>query len=169
MPRRTYAQVADVQAILPEEIAEKLSTPFVNPDLPIQNQVTSTNMNEYLVMASEEIDSFINQIYQVPIRRIKEMDSTGTFETIYPEPIVNCCAYIAASLFYSKLFGENQQPDTMPKYAENYRAIAMKYLESIREGDTILKGQVQLGKRYARGESREAPKTPWDKKPLGGN
>lgn len=167
MPRRTYAQVADVISLLPQQISEKLVA-IVNPDV-IDRPVTETNILEYLELATEEIDSVINAMYQVPLRRIKESSQDGTTLTAFPEPIVNCCAYIAASLLYQKKFSENQNPDTIPKYSEFYRTRANKYLDAIREGDTVLKGQRQLGRRYVRGESRDAPKTPWDKKPLGDN
>lgn len=151
-----YSNTADVVNLLPNNIALAISD-----DTVIQKPITLADIEKYITWADQQIDSAISIIYKTPIKRIATIAASGQETVDYPDPIRTTSSMLAAHLVYQKLFAESQNPDQKPKYSEEYEKIALNNINAIRNGSLILKGQRQIGKRYLRQESRDAPKLPY--------
>lgn len=151
-----YCTTTDVINLLPKNIASKITDTNI-----IQKPITTADIETYIAWADDQIDSAISIVYITPLKKIITIAPSGVESVDYPDPIKTTSSMLAAHLIYQKLFAESQNPDTKPKYSEEYEKLALNNINAIRNGSLILKGQRQIGKRYLRQESRDAPRLPF--------
>jgi len=143
-----YCLVNDVQKILPENVVIGTNLQSANV------RVLQGDVEYWIQIAADIIDSHIGTIYRAPLIKYKEPDfSTNpvTFTEKYPPPIVIINARLAASHIYDEIIMSDQEPG-VSDWGKNQRALAFDDLKSIESGVIILKGQVLTGRRFARQE-----------------
>jgi hypothetical protein len=145
-----YCIISDVISLLPSQITSK-----VYDDDILEKTLSEADIQFYIDYATDFIDGAISQLYVTPLSQIIITDkNTGVEDIEYPRPIKNICSMLAAAYIYKKLFSENQNPQDIPKYAQDYESQALKNLNLILDGTSSIKGQRMLGRRYLRPESR---------------
>lgn len=157
-----YCALEDIVRLLPPQIQALFNNN--NPDR-IRSSLPLQEITYYMDFAASEIDSQLSAMYRVPLVRYKEGQGQNA-RAVYPPPIPQINALMAASMIYKKLFSEHQNPATLPKYSEEYEKEAKKLLTLILNGNTFLRGQIPRGKRYMRPESMGIYKFPGDIKGL---
>jgi len=91
--------------------------------------------------------------------------SKATIEMlIYPDPISIMTARYAVSLMFDRLFTTDGSPD-VSNYGKAMRNMAREDLDAILTGQTRLKGQSFIGKRFARQSLYDTFKLPGDNSP----
>lgn len=157
-----YCEISDVVQLLPANIAQRINDPN-EFDKPIDD----TAIEMYIENASDLIDAAISELYVTPLKKIKEPSrgvhpDTPDTNITYPKPIRLATAQLSAAMIFEKLFSQDSDPNSMPKYSEQYRKDAYKIVNDVRAGAIFIKGQTQTGWRYLRPESLNVNKLPID-------
>lgn len=160
-----YCDISDVIQLLPANIAKRIYDPN-EFDKPIDDFA----IDMYIENASDLIDSAISELYVTPLKKIKEPKRgehpTDPAQNItYPKPIRLATAQLSAAMVFEKLFSQDSDPNTIPKYAEQYRKDAYKIVNDVRAGAIFIKGQTQTGWRYLNPASKNVNKLPEEYRP----
>lgn len=154
-----YATTTDVQKLLPRQMTRVFNQRHRHS----QANLTTNDIEDYIRRAQSEIDGMLEDIYVVPLSRIKEVDrrvKAGTTSYVYPDPIPYCCQRLAAALVYNERFTGDASSIDGSVYGDRYMQQAMAQLEKIQRGTITLIGQKYKGWRYGRPESRNISITP---------
>lgn len=161
----SYCTVTEVKELLPRNITKRIDEEL--DDTIIYKTLSTTNIEYFIESAGQMVDAAISVIYVTPLVKIIEVNRKTLVETeLYPKPISYITALITAYLIFQKAFSEQQAPNQIPKYAEDYKAQAMRHLVDVRTGALDLRGQRKIGWRYLRPESRNVNRLPIDIKEI---
>jgi len=155
----SYSSLEDVLLILPQKMTDRLSSsiPSITPVL------SNDEITDYISRADREIDSYLEQYYAVPLRRIKKQNPNAVGTSVlstYPDPIPFCSARMAASYIVNEKFTSDGSHADGSKFGDRYLEQSMKALDRVVDGITMLQGQVYKGHRYLRPESRDTTRYP---------
>lgn len=148
-----YATVDDVKALLPRNITRVLNQRNRNS----QPNISNSDIEDYIRRAEATIDAELEDLYVVPLIRIKEVDrrvKAGSTSYVYPDPIPFVCQRLAAALIYNERFTGDASNIDGSVYGDRYLAQGMAQMEKILRGTITLIGQRYKGWRYGRPESR---------------
>lgn len=149
-----YATVDDVQSLLPINVIIGTNA-LAEGTTVIEDDVIS-----FIEFASNEIDSYISNVYRTPLLTYKKADLTTTIPTFtedYPDPIRLVCARLAAGQLYDEVVNANQEPN-ISEWGQNIRNLGYDDLQRIASGQIILKGQTFSGQRFRRQELLDDPR-----------
>lgn len=148
-----YATSDDVQALLPRQMTRVLN----ERNRHSQPSLSEVDIEDYIRRAQTEIDGMLEDIYVVPLSRIKQVDKrvkAGTTSYLYPNPIPYICQRMAAALIYNERFTGDASNIDGSIYGDRYLQQALAQMEKIQRGLITLVGQRYKGWRYGRPESR---------------
>jgi len=98
-----YATTDDVIALLPRNITRVLN----QRNRSSQPNISLSDIEDYIRRAEATIDGELEDLYVVPLIRIKEVDrrvKAGSTSYVYPDPIPFVCQRLAAALIYNERF-----------------------------------------------------------------
>jgi len=133
-------------------------------------RLSDTNGEEisYIASIPEEFDDTCNVNHlqlRTPTRNAYDSGSDATIEMIvYPDPVTPMTARLAVSLMFDKLFTADGSPD-VSSYGKSLRNMARESLDAILTGQTRLKGQEFIGRRFVRQTLFDGFKIPGENQP----
>jgi hypothetical protein len=102
---------------------------------------------------------------RAPTKNAYDSGSDAVVEMIvYPDPVTPMTARYAVSLMFDKLFTADGSPD-VSNYGKTLRNLAREDLDAILTGQTRLKGQQFIGKRFVRQTLFDGFKIPGENQP----
>lgn len=149
-----YCTNADVRRFLPRPVIIEGENPTPSARNPNAETLTLADLAEYIEQADEYINSKINAIYEVPLKKV---NIGGTVK--YPSPIPLISARLAAKLiFEQRLSGSDRQPGEFPKAIYDQ---AILDLNAVVRGNSRLLGQgSNISSRFARSSWHSVPPNP---------
>ena len=140
----SYCSIANLQSILPDNIV-------IGANLLADNvSILESDAEDWIVFASNLIDSHMSNMYRVPLIQVKTMDYASSSPVItedWPEPIRLICTRLAAGHLYDELINAGQEPN-ISEFGSNMRNMAHEELSRIESGLIRLKGQMHRGHRF---------------------
>lgn len=152
-----YCSISEVQLTLPDNIV-------IGDNLQERNvTILREDVDQWITFASEEIDSYLNTVYRVPLIRVKKPVNFGdtpiVYSNRYPDPIPLICARLTVGFLYDEIVNAQQEPN-ISDWGKNQRALAHDDLRSIQSGVIKLQGQVLKGYRFKRADLLDSARVP---------